>query len=412
MGKYDNLSKEELMRLVYKQEKELKTKKYGLVWDDEKEAEKVVIECENNLPVLERVAGKEIKTNDEEDHILIEGDNYHALNVLNYTHKEKIDIIYIDPPYNTGNNDFKYNDKYVDKEDGYRHSKWLNFMEKRLSLAKNLLKKNGVIFISIDDNEQTNLRLLCDKIFGEKNFVNNLIWQRASGGGNAGDIVTGHEYVLVYLKKQKHKFFGERSTRGKVIDYKSNKIRIDDDVVRKKFGKYEKGIERRCYYEELENYKNKKQIKEIEEKIASGEYVLIQQKNKKHFITQVIKENQRKILYSIIQGILNNEGNNEMSCFNLKFENPKPTKLIKLLINSIDSKNALILDFFAGSGTTGHAVLQLNKEDKGNRKFILCTNNESRICEEVTYPRIEKVIKGYKKYGNGEKVEGLRGGEI
>ena len=110
MGKYEDLSKEELIRLAQKQEKELKTKKYGLVWDSEKEPEKVVLDCENNLPVLERVEDKEIKTNDDEDNILIEGDNYHALTVLNYTHKEKIDVIYIDPPYNTGNKDFIYND--------------------------------------------------------------------------------------------------------------------------------------------------------------------------------------------------------------------------------------------------------------------------------------------------------------
>jgi len=110
------------------------------MWDREKEPEQVVLDCENNLPVLKRVKGKEIKTDDGEDNILIEGDNYHALTVLNYTHKEKIDVIYIDPPYNTGNKDFIYNDRFVDKEDGYRHSKWLNFMEKRLNIAKNLLK--------------------------------------------------------------------------------------------------------------------------------------------------------------------------------------------------------------------------------------------------------------------------------
>ena len=134
MGKYDNLSKEELLRLAEKQEKELKTKKYGLVWDSEKEPEKVVLDCENNLPVLERVKNKEIKTNEEEDNILIEGDNYHALTVLNYTHKEKIDVIYIDPPYNRGG-DFYYNDRRIEKDDGYKHSLWLNFMEKRLNIA-------------------------------------------------------------------------------------------------------------------------------------------------------------------------------------------------------------------------------------------------------------------------------------
>jgi adenine-specific DNA-methyltransferase len=174
MSKYDNLSKEELLRLVERQESELKSKKYGLVWDSEREPEQVVLNCENNLPILKRVKGKEIRTVDEDDNILIEGDNYHALTVLNYTHKEKVDVIYIDPPYNTGNKDFIYNDRYVDKEDGFRHSKWLNFMGKRLKLAKSLLKETGVIFISIDDHELAQLKLLCDEIFGEDNLITNI----------------------------------------------------------------------------------------------------------------------------------------------------------------------------------------------------------------------------------------------
>ncbi len=171
MSDYSTYDKVELLKIIAKQEKELKTKKYGLVWDGEREPEQVVLDCENNLPILKRVKSKEIRTDDSEDNILIEGDNYHALTVLNYTHKEKIDVIYIDPPYNNGNKDFIYNDRYVEKEDGYRHSKWLNFMEKRLNLAKELLKKSGVIFISINEEEQAQIKLLCDKIFGDKNYL-------------------------------------------------------------------------------------------------------------------------------------------------------------------------------------------------------------------------------------------------
>lgn len=139
--KYKKLSKEELLRVIERHEKELKTKKYGLVWDSERELEQVVLECEENFPILERVEVKEIKTDDGNDNIMIEGDNYHALTVLNYTHKESIDVIYIDSPYNTGAKDWEYNNKYVTEENGYRHSKWLNMMEKRLNLAKNLLTK-------------------------------------------------------------------------------------------------------------------------------------------------------------------------------------------------------------------------------------------------------------------------------
>ena len=169
---YEEFSKEELIEIIKKQQQELKNKKYGLVWDSEREPEQVVLDCANHLPILKRIKSKEIKTDDSEDNILIEGDNYHALSVLNYTHKGKIDVIYIDPPYNTGKaNEWKYNDKYIDKNDNYRHSKWLNFMEKRLNLAKELLAEDGVIFISIGNDEFAQLKLLCDKIFDEKNFV-------------------------------------------------------------------------------------------------------------------------------------------------------------------------------------------------------------------------------------------------
>lgn len=137
------------------------------------------------------------ESNSYPNHIIIEGDNLEALTALAYTHEGKIDVIYIDPPYNTGNKDFIYNDSYVDSEDSYRHSKWLSFMSKRLRIAKRLLSGRGVIFISIDDNEQANLKLLCDEIFGLKNFVCNFIWR--GGKRNMSKWVsTSHEYMLLY----------------------------------------------------------------------------------------------------------------------------------------------------------------------------------------------------------------------
>lgn len=198
---YSKLSKEELIQLVEKLESR---KKYGLVWDEEKTKEQFEKESENALPVLKEVKSKEIKTDPTKPtNILIEGDNYHALSVLNYTHQGKVDVIYIDPPYNTGSGDFKYNDRWVDKEDTYRHSKWLSFMSKRLRLAKNLLKDDGVIFISIDDNELFQLKVLCDEIFEEKNFVANLVWENKEGGGSSDSkhFKIKHEYILVYSKK-------------------------------------------------------------------------------------------------------------------------------------------------------------------------------------------------------------------
>jgi adenine-specific DNA-methyltransferase len=153
----------EIEKLKNQQTKAIQREKYGLNWIDV--PEEFDEKSKNSIPVLKEIKNKTIKNNDgKPTHILIEGDNYHALTCLNYTHAGKIDVIYIDPPYNTGNKDFVYNDKFVDAEDEYRHSKWLSFMSKRLRIAKRLLSDKGVIFISIDDNEQAQLKLLCDEV--------------------------------------------------------------------------------------------------------------------------------------------------------------------------------------------------------------------------------------------------------
>ena len=182
-------------------------KKYGLVWEDKPEDVEERLRVE--LPVLKEVKERALISDqpDAPNHILIEGDNLEALTALSYTHEGKIDVIYIDPPYNTGNKDFVYNDSYVDTEDSYRHSKWLSFMSKRLRIAKRLLSDKGVIFISIDDNEQANLKILCDEIFGERNCRNiintrrldkNLSQQFIHKGIQS--LAVGCEYVLVYSK--------------------------------------------------------------------------------------------------------------------------------------------------------------------------------------------------------------------
>ena len=186
-----NEEKSELLQL-------LRTKKYGLVWEDK--PENVEQKLVDNIPVLEEVEKRAIISEeaDAPNHVLIEGDNLEALTSLSYTHAGKIDIIYIDPPYNTGNKDFVYNDSYVDKEDAYRHSKWLSFMKKRLKIAKNLLSESGVIFISIDDNEQAQLKLLCDDIFGERNFIAKFDWRKKTGANDAKDIAVITESILLY----------------------------------------------------------------------------------------------------------------------------------------------------------------------------------------------------------------------
>ena len=210
--KYSGYTKEELVEEL----ESLKNKKYGLVWDKKNSQELIdaFVNWENvsenftpnKFPVLKELKNKEILTNKGKPiNLLIEGDNYHALAVLNFTHKNKIDFIYIDPPYNTGNNDFIFNDKFVDKEDSWRHSKWLTFMEKRLKLAKSLLKKTGVIFISIDDNEVAQLKLLLDEIFIEKNFIALLSTiMNLKGNQDQFGFAGTHEYTLVYAKSLLH----------------------------------------------------------------------------------------------------------------------------------------------------------------------------------------------------------------
>ncbi|MBE7704082.1 MAG: site-specific DNA-methyltransferase [Cyanobacteria bacterium SIG28] len=447
---YDNLSREDLIELLKKQDKELALKKYGLVWDSEKEPEKVVLDCENNLPILQRVFDKEIKTDDSDCNILIEGDNFHALSVLNYTHKGKIDVIYIDPPYNTGNKDFKYNDTYVDKEDGYRHSKWLNFMEKRLNLAKELLSLDGIIVISINDIEHSNLKILLDKIFGEKNYIADLptIMNLKGNQDNFGFADT-HEYTLLYAKNKE--------------ECKINLFEIDEDELddweEDEFGLYKKADTLRRTGQDAPRERRPKGwfpvfIDEEKQQVYVTEN---DQPRKKSDIlifpinesgvevswswgkTKIMQENHNLILTKSKTGKYNiykkqrpqigdlptkkpktlfykpeyssSTSTNELKkMFGRKvFNNPKPVPLIKDLIYLTTKNNAIILDFMAGSGTTAHALLSLNNEDRGNRRFILCTNNENQICTEVCYPRIEKVINGYNKNGNGEFIKGLGG---
>lgn len=194
-----NDEKSELIKLLRSQ------KKYGLVWEDKPEdAEQRMV---NEQPVLVEVPERAILSDDAEapNHILIEGDNLEALTALSYTHAGKIDVIYIDPPYNTGNKDFSYNDTFIDRENGYRHSMWLSFMDKRLEISKNLLSSRGTIFISIDDNELSQLKLLCDEIFGERNFIACPVRRRRKSQANLSkNISTIHEYVLIYRKNIEH----------------------------------------------------------------------------------------------------------------------------------------------------------------------------------------------------------------
>lgn len=413
-NKYDNYTKEELIDEL----ETLKKKKYGLVWDKKNSQEilDAFVNWENvpenfvpkQFPVLKEVKNKEIKTDESKPtNLLIEGDNYHSLAVLNFTHQEKIDVIYIDPPYNTGKEDFIFNDKFVDTEDPYRHSKWLSFMEKRLKLAKNLLKETGVIFISIDDNEMSQLKLLCDEVFSEKNFVQNFMWLHGKGKKDRWSR-TLQQYILCYAKDK------NRLPPWSILNYVNYKF--DNPDKDKRGGWFSGSV---SFSEERSN---KLHPNYFEIKSPSGVVWKRQWQRSKEEMEELL--DQKKIFFGlppkydavprvkifpddideqIPPNIIDNvESTREAQkkldeMFGKKvFDYPKPVSLMKYLIKISSTDGSLILDYMAGSGTTGHAILEINKEAIGNRRFILCTNNENDIASEVCYPRIEKVINGYK----------------
>lgn len=392
---------EKLEQEIKKLQEELKEvkklKKYWLVWEEK--VEKFDEETVWKLPVLEEIKKYDIKNDESESNVLIQWDNYHTLSVLNYTHKGKIDVIYIDPPYNTGNNDFIYNDKIVDKEDTFRHSKWLSFMNKRLKLAKDLLSENWVIFISIDDNEFAQLKLLCEEFFWN-NMVDNLIWRKAEWKlKNTTTFRKEHEYIIVCYKNNKK--------LNKVL--LSMKEKLKNDSFNLKVNIWN---EKSWYFYTIENewyswdWYWKHDETEMKRMILNWEIIF-----KNWNVPRWKPINKPVLLDSIVDVWSSTQWKRELEkIFWFLDENitPKPKDLINLIIKLSSNKNSTILDFFAGSGTTGHAVLELNKEDQWNRKFILATNNENNICEEVTYERLKRVMNWYKNLKR-EKVEGLGG---
>lgn len=401
---YSNLTKEQLLEVIENLEGK---KKYGLVWDEERVPEKVVTDCQDKLPVLTEVKGKEIITNENEPtHILIEGDNYHSLSVLNYTHKGKVDLIYIDPPYNTGkDNEWKYNDKFVDELDTYRHSKWLTFMTKRLELAKNLLKEEGLIFISIDDNEIAQARLICDKIFGEDNFVNIICQKSRHSISNDLIISENHNFLLFYAKKKTTLFKNRYKFRLKKEDYKGyanpnndpegpwKLVPVDGPGGESKGNPYYEfqGVTGYWRYskDDMQTYFDKGLIIVRGKTLSRKAYL----KDDKGVIAVTTWWDDAGVT---------TDGTNELIRVlgHKAFNNPKPVSLIKRIVELSLEKDGIILDFFAGSGTTGQAIIEMNAKDGGKRQVILCTNNESKICEEVTYPRVKNIIKGFEFEGN------------
>ncbi len=423
----DDEVKSQLLGLLNKKES------FGLKWDEKSEdAEEQM--CDQ-LPVLQEVTSRRILSDDPTapNHVLIEGDNLHALTSLCYTHEGEIDVIYIDPPYNTGNKDFIYNDSYVDAEDGYRHSKWLSFMKRRLTIAKRLLSDKGVIFISIDDNEQAYLKLLCDDIFEEKNFIANLIWQKKfSRSNDALYFSTMHDHILCYSKYNiqdningwkiglldregdipKGYANPDNDPRGvwtsTIMSAKSGSSSLLYDITTPggRIVSPPSGRFWSCSKDTFLQWESEGRIWFGKDGNGSP--------RKKTFLSEVQNGLRPNTLILQTEGGNNQEGKQELKAlFNGEglFDSPKPTKLINLLLRIANTKNGKILDFFAGSGTTLHATMQLNAEDGGHRKCILVTNNENGICENVTYERNKRVIEGYTT-PKGEHVEGLKANNL
>ena len=401
-----NDEKSELIKLLRSQ------KKYGLVWEDKPEdAEQRMV---SEQPVLVEVPERAILSDDAEapNHILIEGDNLEALTALSYTHTGKIDVIYIDPPYNTGNKDFSYNDTFIDRENGYRHSMWLSFMDKRLEISKNLLSSRGTIFISIDDNELSQLKLLCDEIFGERNFIACPVRRRRKSQANLSkNISTIHEYVLIYRKNIEHELNKVEAN----LDLDS--FKNPDNDPRGPYTTMPCTNRGGTKYSVVTPTGN---VIEDEWRFKKQTYDQLFEDNRIVFPRGGKGKPRYKLFLSEKQrgGVIPNswwdelESNQEGAAL-LKqilgedaFSNPKPVGLITFIEKLSTLKDSTILDFFAGSGTTLHATMQLNAEDGGHRRCILATNNENGICENVTYERNRRVIQGYIT-PKGEKVPGL-----
>lgn len=413
----------QLLTYISDIEKDIKGKKYGLVFEEHRESIDEVLE--NNLPVLTEDADLFIN-NGGQMNFLIEGDNLASLKLLEKTHKCKIDIIYIDPPYNTGAKDWKYNNDYVDENDTFRHSKWASMMCARLSIAKNLLTDNGILVCAIDHNELYQIGMILDSLFGEDNRIGICaVVHKPEGRNQEKFFGTSHEYALYYAKNKNLAKF--------------NKVVLDDEM-QQTFDKYD----------EQGAYKRKNFIRMADGKYATREakpnfwYPIYVSPGLNNFsivkndgwfeIFPVIKSgvertwktlpatfmklvSENSIEADLVDGrveiyeklrenqvIKTHWIKKEYHAYHFgskilneilgtkKFDFPKSLFLMRDIFKLISPRKATILDFFAGSGTTGHAVMKLNAEDGGSRKFILCTNNENNICRDVTYERIKRVI--------------------
>ena len=424
-----NEEKSELLKLLRSQ------KKYGLVWEDK--PEDAELRMVNEQPVLVEVPERAIVSDDAEapNHILIEGDNLEALAALSYTHSGKIDVIYIDPPYNTGNKDFVYNDSFVDVDDAYKHSTWLAFMYKRLIKVKSLLSDKGVIFISIDDNEQSQLKLLCDSIFGANEFVGMIT--RATGtttGQDTGCLGKSCDYVLVYSKFAGYKIGGIPLSDKDLARYSLKDKKGNFSILQlRRTGGEDRREDRPTMFFPIKapdgtdvfpygptGYESRWRVGPNKVQQMLKDDMLYFKKDKDgnwKVYYKFYSDNKTKRpsnLWTEIDG--NKKAQIELKSIlpEGKFDTPKPLELIYKILQITTSSCSVILDFFAGSGTTLHATMKLNAKDGGHRQCVLVqgiekdekTYVDKQICEKVTYERNRRVIQGYTTL-KGEVVPGL-----
>lgn len=463
------------IRALSEIENHILEKKYGLVWEEHTEhVDELLTE---NIPIFTEDTDRKITAiADSPYNFILEGDNLQSLYLLLKTHKGKIDLIYIDPPYNRGQNDFIYDDDYIDKTDSFRHSKWLSFMRVRLELARQLLSKDGVIFISIDDNEDATLKLLCDELFGEDCFVAYISWQRTYSMRNDVKGIAGEvEYILVYSKnplwqpnklertqrmnsKYKNPDNDPRGSWRNIVASAPNAIThqgmvyaIQNPIT----GKMAYPPQGRCWslgQDQMLQAMNQwceYELKALNDDEDRARVCGVSANDVRKDVLGIVLKNgidqSREVALQKYEGVIpefffsrkghgalsrkaymgevsgrpvtnfwpfTETGHTDEASRLLKtmfdgvavFDTPKPPRLIERILQIATSQRSVVLDFFAGSGTTGQAVIELNKKDGGQRKFILCTDNQNGICENVTYPRVYKVIHGYSYTGKKEDI--------
>jgi adenine-specific DNA-methyltransferase len=399
--------------------------RFGLVWEaNEIERDKAL---NNDFVALDLVREQCVGATPWRN-LIIEGDNYDALRYLRMTFAGQVKCIFIDPPYNTGNRDFIYNDHFVNSEDSWRHSTWCEFIYQRLVLAKELLREDGVIFVSIDDNEIFPMGLLMRRVFGENNFIANFIWQHSvQPKGYGGKVSVHHNYILAFSRSAAFVLKDNPRKEEHNVSYANP----DNDPK----GLWRSGDVRNALYRPNLIYDlatpSGKIIKPppkgwrwskdtMAEKIRTGEVVFRADETK--ILRKIYLDNQggrpvESLWFGDDVGTTREASQELKNIFEGEspFGTPKPTRLIKRIIQICCDPSDLVLDFFGGSGTTAQAVLEQNKEDGGNRRFILVSNSEAtaeepekNICRDICAERVRRVIQGYGA-NKAEKIAGLGG---